>query len=422
MSVTRSIYAPNLDMEALIQALVAWYRSQNLEVEQLPSQSVMLQCRERQAWRKFVGMAMGLHVELNYSDPGLTVTISAGKWADKAIVGGIAVATMASGIGLPLAIPAAFGYWQQRKLPDRTFAFIEEAIASQRPPNHAPASSNPQIGFPMSPPTPAKRPGGNGQSNPMEADGTPDANIFLCPVCGTANQVTASFCRGCGTRLESDLEESAFKMKSTRGDSSMPGNANFNRSPGSANDSAPGSGSTMGSASTTSNAVACPKCGKLATPGKRFCGECGSPLNRKDASGTNVDALANATASKADSMKSTGPTASERTALGGVALVIDHSGQRINVPNKREVVIGRRDTKKNFFPDLDLTPHKGEACGVSLEHAQLLLQNGRVMLEDLDAPNCTWLGDEQLLPRTPRPLRNGDKIRFGKLTATVFIP
>lgn len=108
--------------------------------------------------------------------------------------------------------------------------------------------------------------------------------------------------------------------------------------------------------------------------------------------------------------------------LGGVTLIIDDSRQRINVPDRREVVIGRRDSKKHVVPDLDLTLHKGETCGISLEHARLLIHDGRVMLEDLDAPNCTWIGEERLLPGNYHPLHNGDKVRFGKLMTTVHIP
>lgn len=384
------MYAPNLDMEALVQALVAWYQSQNLEVERLPGQSILLQCRERQEWRKFLGMAMGLQVELNYSNPGLMVTISATKWVDKAVVGGIAVATIATGgIGLPLAIPAAFGYWQQKKLPDRSFAFIQAVVASQVSSNHVTDTNKVHQGTPI-PPPPADW---NGGSDPREAKVT----------------------------LES-LVESNFKMKSSLGNSSMPGSANSNSSSPSTHDPAPGSESTVGSTSTTGGTVVCPKCGKPVAPGKRFCGMCGSPLNLGGAADTIVNAPANAAAPHADGMKSSGQTASGRTTLDGVIVVIDDGGQRIPLPNKSVVLIGRRGVNRSSFPDLDLAPYKGETCGVSFEHARMLLKNGQVMLEDLDAPNCTWLGEKQLLPGAPCPLQNADKVRFGNLSATVLIP
>jgi pSer/pThr/pTyr-binding forkhead associated (FHA) protein len=105
-----------------------------------------------------------------------------------------------------------------------------------------------------------------------------------------------------------------------------------------------------------------------------------------------------------------------------VVLIVDEGGQRIAVPDKREALIGRRGRANGSFPDIDLTVHKGEACGVSREHARLLLRDGQVALEDLGAPNCTWVGDKQLIPGTPHPLRNGERLRFGTLAATIQFP
>jgi pSer/pThr/pTyr-binding forkhead associated (FHA) protein len=61
---------------------------------------------------------------------------------------------------------------------------------------------------------------------------------------------------------------------------------------------------------------------------------------------------------------------------------------------------------------------RGEAAEIRLEdpyasarHAQLLLQAGMVVLEDLGSTNGTYLNEELL--HGPSPLHNGDRVRIG---------
>jgi hypothetical protein len=88
-----------------------------------------------------------MNVELRYQDPRLTVTIGAGRWLDKAIVGGIGLAAIHV---LPvLLVPAAIGVWKQRRLPQRTVAAIQDFLVGQ--PTAESATLEPPTGLRLSP-------------------------------------------------------------------------------------------------------------------------------------------------------------------------------------------------------------------------------------------------------------------------------
>ncbi|MCA9084312.1 MAG: SpoIIE family protein phosphatase [Planctomycetaceae bacterium] len=52
---------------------------------------------------------------------------------------------------------------------------------------------------------------------------------------------------------------------------------------------------------------------------------------------------------------------------------------------------------------------------VSRFHAQLIQENGQVLLEDLGSGNGSFLNGKQLAASTPAPLRNGDRIKLGPI-------
>ncbi len=100
-------------------------------------------------------------------------------------------------------------------------------------------------------------------------------------------------------------------------------------------------------------------------------------------------------------------------------LVIQSLNISIPIPSgKQTVVIGREDPVSGIFPDIDLDPHGGHEAGVGRRHAQLVLQGGQVMLEDLDSVNGTVVNKVKLLPHKPQPLQPGDELRFGKMVLT----
>jgi DNA-binding CsgD family transcriptional regulator len=59
---------------------------------------------------------------------------------------------------------------------------------------------------------------------------------------------------------------------------------------------------------------------------------------------------------------------------------------------------------------------------VSRQHARLVGEPGRWLVEDLHSRNGTWVGDRQLRGGGAHPLRHGDLLRLGNVLLTVLLP
>jgi pSer/pThr/pTyr-binding forkhead associated (FHA) protein len=77
--------------------------------------------------------------------------------------------------------------------------------------------------------------------------------------------------------------------------------------------------------------------------------------------------------------------------------------------------MGREDPVSGIFPEIDLDPYGAQEDGVGRKHAQLVLQGGQVCIEDLDSVNGTAVNKQKLAPHQPRPLKDGDELRLGKM-------
>jgi len=79
--------------------------------------------------------------------------------------------------------------------------------------------------------------------------------------------------------------------------------------------------------------------------------------------------------------------------------------------------IGRRSLSRQIFPHLDLT-YNDPAAYVSRQHARILADAGGYFVEDLGSANRTFLNDRRLPGGVPTRLRNGDRVRIGKVQCT----
>jgi pSer/pThr/pTyr-binding forkhead associated (FHA) protein len=157
-------------------------------------------------------------------------------------------------------------------------------------------------------------------------------------------------------------------------------------------------------------------------PGEAFCETCGAALN------TPAPSLATPTpafGSPAYPSSAHAPGGSPAlapavapTTLQRARLLIQPAGVEIAFPDAAQAIVGRADASSNFFPDVDLDQYDALSNGVSRSHARVLLQDGRVLIEDLDTTNGTAVNRQRLAPRQTQPIRDGDEIRFGKLVAT----
>jgi serine/threonine protein kinase len=76
--------------------------------------------------------------------------------------------------------------------------------------------------------------------------------------------------------------------------------------------------------------------------------------------------------------------------------------------------IGRRSLSRQIFPHLDLT-YNDPAAYVSRQHARILSDAGGYFLEDLGSAIGTFLNDRRLPGGVPTRIRNGDRVRIGKV-------
>ena len=81
-------------------------------------------------------------------------------------------------------------------------------------------------------------------------------------------------------------------------------------------------------------------------------------------------------------------------------------GKSIAIPDcAQPASLGRTETNEIVIAD----------AGVSSRHAQLQWRNGALQITDLGSTNGTFVNGEKLAPNVARKLKNGDRLRFGKL-------
>lgn len=123
--VRRYVCSPG-DCPRLIADLKHWLDGEGFDSQQMPTehQRILLQIKKRGGWRNLVGMSTSLNIVFGQSSDTLMVEIGAGKWIDKAVVGTVSIFVL-----WPLAVTAGVGAWQQMKMPEKIFDYIERRLS-----------------------------------------------------------------------------------------------------------------------------------------------------------------------------------------------------------------------------------------------------------------------------------------------------
>lgn len=129
--------------------------------------------------------------------------------------------------------------------------------------------------------------------------------------------------------------------------------------------------------------MTCPNCGVSALGGDRYCDECGSAL--------------------------------PITAV----LILEESGWRVPLPDREQVIIGRRDQYSGEQPDVDLEPYNAESHGISRRHVRIEQSQSRYLLEDLESVNLTYVNDQRLEAGRQIELQDRDRIVMGSLNMMI---
>jgi hypothetical protein len=95
------------------------------------------------------------------------------------------------------------------------------------------------------------------------------------------------------------------------------------------------------------------------------------------------------------------------------------TGDKVEVPVAKleSLRIGRKSAPPSPLIDIDLRPFRAEECGVSRLHAVIVARDNLPYIIDNNSTNGTFLNG--LRVTEPRPLRSGDRLRFGALLTTV---
>ena len=176
---------------------------------------------EGSTWKKIAGMTMAIQVQIIEINDTITVNIGNGEWSDKIGAGVVGVVLFA-----PLAVTAAVGAINQKRLPTEIFQHIEKFIMGG---------------------------GNNIMMNSFGGD-VASENEVICLNCNTANEKNKKFCRNCGSPLTATCPKCGA-------------------------DVAPDTkfctecGSPMKEPDKT-----CPECGATVNGNMKFCGECGTKI------------------------------------------------------------------------------------------------------------------------------------------------
>jgi hypothetical protein len=88
----------------------------------------------------------------------------------------------------------------------------------------------------------------------------------------------------------------------------------------------------------------------------------------------------------------------------------------LDVPANQAMLIGRSDPSSPKVPDIDLAPFSAKQHGVSRIHAMLQRLDRSLTLTDRGSVNYTYINGEKIYPNEVRVIRDGDEVRFGRLT------
>lgn len=160
--------------------------------------------------------------------------------------------------------------------------------------------------------------------------------------------------------------------------------------------------------------MVCVACGWSEYDGALFCSNCTAPLYEKKRPATD-----------ASPPKPASVLAGQRTGLNTpppqhIIFVFAGGQQRVTLPLKDQLLIGRSDPSGGYSPDLDLEAYAGASAGVSRRHALVELNHLGVVITDLNSTNGTRLNNFDLPPDLPYALNSGDQLYFGHLPLHVF--
>jgi hypothetical protein len=125
MPAVRHFNAASLNYQGLLFQLSQWLSDQGFLVQAMRTLdgADLLMAKKKGTWRMLLGLSTALTIVLRYNNSDLAVEVGPGSWFDK-----LAVGTVSLFVLWPLAVTAAFGSWQQMRMPERTFSEVSRIL------------------------------------------------------------------------------------------------------------------------------------------------------------------------------------------------------------------------------------------------------------------------------------------------------
>ena len=165
--------------------------------------------------------------------------------------------------------------------------------------------------------------------------------------------------------------------------------------------------------------IVCRTCNHTNLDGALFCADCGSALTTAESPSTQ-SAAGGAIGRRAESA----PESPHHVAPlqdNWVTLHLLDTGQMLPLAERNEFTLGRGSDTQSIMPDIDLSPYKAYANGVSRLHAVIRRGISQIVLTDLESANGTFVNGKRIKPNEEEALSHGDVIALGKLKIQILL-
>jgi len=143
--------------------------------------------------------------------------------------------------------------------------------------------------------------------------------------------------------------------------------------------------------------LTCSACGATHPPNTLFCDECGNRLLEAPPPGT----------MPGDAVR--------------LSLFSGDGARQFECVLSGVLVVGRQDASVKDAPGIDLNALNGAHQGVSRRHARFMRGAGRILLEDLNSLNGTFVSGRRLPAHLPSEVHSGDELQFGQIVLRLQI-
>ena len=163
--------------------------------------------------------------------------------------------------------------------------------------------------------------------------------------------------------------------------------------------------------------MVCPDCQYKNVTGAVFCEQCGAQLDDDDliTKAMTDEQITKELSSKAPRPEPVAPVTS------WISLQLMDSGKILPIASRNEFILGRLTEDSPILPDIDLTPYRATASGVSRLHAVIKRRENKVMVTDLSSSNGTYINGRRIPPDVEERLSHGDIVALGTLQIQILL-